>query len=930
MFTAKDLASGTMRKVEGRYKSLDATTDAASKNFSKNVGTMVAGMGLVAAGAVGIGVAVKAAGKFGEFDAALAKMQGRLGRTSEEMRELEERAVRAGIETQFSPTEAVQGLEELGAKGLNATDQMSALQGVLDLAAAGNLSVAQSASTVSAAMNVFGKTAEEATGVADSLLKVTSLTALSADDMELAMGNLSRGVSQTNQQFEEMLVLTGLVKNTGVDVSVASSSISSALLAVGKNSDKFRKLGIEVTKADGTFRSLTDIMADSQRILEEKFPDAADRAKGGLELFTKFGLTSFGAIMKQVNTGLKDANGNVVKGTAAVEAYIQQVRNAQKEGFGAQARAAKEATLPGQLTLLKGSLQTLAIEVGRAFSDVFLPIVSAIRGAVNAAITFIKNMPPGLKKLTAGIFVAVSALVGLAGAIIAGAGAFALIKTAVIAFAPVLLIAAKVIGIVVVAGLALIGIFKTLKMAFDENIGGFGKTISETFGKVKLFFEAVKQLTSGDGKLRGNVLQKLLAPANKGVLTMVQRFQQLRFRITKFVGGIKEGFMTVIRSAKPTFTALGEAVKELFAAFGFGSKGLELFTSKSEDYADTGRTFGRIIGEVARFIINGLTVAIRIGTGAVHGFKAAWKILGPILNVALTILMAVVKVFEFVLSAFVDVTEAGNKQGGMWDGLAKGIGYALGIYMAFKSAILIVRGAMLVYRATMAAVAIAQAAFGAIAGASSLAFLGPVGLVVAVGAAAYALGSWLDEMTGASDAIADWMADISGLTAELNKLDEAYRKTIKTRGQVRAFDSIDAAAKAAGMTTGEYIQQRSSEIAGEQTAQRLGLDQSEIARRLATGEDVYKELSQPKPPAAATDGQVSKADGEANKAKAAQRQTEDAFASALQRADNAGKPMKFEVKTYWDGQEVAKAVKKAQAGANADDFEVSTAVTGAF
>jgi len=82
IFTAKDLATGTMRKVEGRFSRLDATTSAASKSFTKNVGTMVAGLGIMTAGAIGVGTAFNLAGKYGTFEKGLAKV-GAITRATE-------------------------------------------------------------------------------------------------------------------------------------------------------------------------------------------------------------------------------------------------------------------------------------------------------------------------------------------------------------------------------------------------------------------------------------------------------------------------------------------------------------------------------------------------------------------------------------------------------------------------------------------------------------------------------------------------------------------------------------------------------------------------------------------------------------------------------------------------------------------------------
>lgn len=932
IFRATDMASPVMRKVEGGFKKMDGTTAAAGASMTKHMAGVAAGLGVAAVGAVGLALAFKSASAFGEFDAALAKVQGRLGASAEDMKILEDRAKRAGLETEFSPVEAVQGLEELTAKGLNATDAATALGGALNLAAAGQISVSAAANTVSAAMNVFGIEAARAGEVADKLLKVTSLTALSAGDMELAMGNLGRGVSQTNQEFEDMLVLTGLVKNTGVDVSVASSSISSALLALGKNAKQFRKLGIEVTDAKGEFKSLQEVMVDAEQVMAKKFPDAADRAAGSLKLFTKFGLTSFGAVMKQANTGLKDQNGNIIKGADAIANYIARVKGAK--GMGDAAMAAKENTLPGQLKLLQGSLQTLAIEFGRAFSDVFKPIVKGVKDFVNVLIDALAVIPGPVKKVVAALFVMASVILLVGGVVLALVSGVALLKMAFIAFMPPL--GALGVGIGIAAGvlLGLVAIFKTVKVGFDENIGGFGDAVKDVFGKVKLYFSAIGQLMSGDGKLRGGVLKKLLDPANSSIMRMVQRFQQARHRVSQFFTGLKEGAKGVLQAAGPTFKALGEAVKQLFAAFGFGAKGMELMTSKGDDFRAAGEGIGRIIGVIAKFLVAGLTVAIRIAVGALKGFTFFWDVLSFVMWPIIQIGTALIWVFSQLFAIFGDVAESGNKTGGAFDYIAKAMGFALGIWVAWRSAMIVGRALMLAYRGAMMLAAGAQFVFGL---ATSAALAPLLGLVAAF-AGGWALGAWLDDVLGLSQGLADLMGWLTGTTDEMKGLDAAYSRTVEIRGNISKFDGLEQAAKAAGMKTDAYADQRAEALVQDQAAKDLGLDKAEIKRRLLAGEGVYKErvVAGAEAPgvAAAFDaagaqdgasGIEAQKDGKLNAGDRGADAAREAFAGALEdhTAKQRGKSRttKQPIVVKLGDVEIASQLQEAQAALDAFNFE---------
>ena len=88
-----------------------------------------------------------------------------------------------GRTTKFTATEAAEGMSFLAMAGFEAEEVISAMPGVLDLAAAGNLNLARSADIVSNVMTGFGATADETQRFVDVLTKTfissnTNLTQL--------------------------------------------------------------------------------------------------------------------------------------------------------------------------------------------------------------------------------------------------------------------------------------------------------------------------------------------------------------------------------------------------------------------------------------------------------------------------------------------------------------------------------------------------------------------------------------------------------------------------------------------------------------------------------------------------------------------------------------------------------------------------------
>jgi hypothetical protein len=116
-------------------------------------------------------------------------------------RSLREAAINAGIETQFSPTEAIQGLTSLATAGQTAAQATRTLIPVLDLAAGslGQLGVASAAEAVVGTLNAYGMTADQAAGVTDRLLRITQLTNFQTRDFEAGLAKAAATGAVFNQ-----------------------------------------------------------------------------------------------------------------------------------------------------------------------------------------------------------------------------------------------------------------------------------------------------------------------------------------------------------------------------------------------------------------------------------------------------------------------------------------------------------------------------------------------------------------------------------------------------------------------------------------------------------------------------------------------------------------------------------------------------------
>lgn len=622
IFTARDAASAKFGRVSSSFGALDQRVAAGTASIKANLGKLKVAFGAFVVGAAALAGAFAIANPAGKFDQEIAKV-GAISRASAaDLKLLEGAALDAGLATQFSPKEAADGLGNLAAQGYNAQESMAALIPSLDLAAGGQISVAEATASTAAALKIFGLEVDQAGVTTDKLLRISNVTALQAKDLSLALGTVARGAGAAKQSIDEMLPSVGLVKNTGVDASVAASSVSSALLFMAKNADKFKKLGVNVADAQGRFRPFMDVVLDTEKALEGMTD--TKRVKTATELYGRFGLTAANAISGQLAKGVRNAKGELLQGADAVDFLRKSMQNAG--GAAAEFREKLLGNFEGQKTLLKGSLQTLAITIGQPFAQVLKPLVSGLVTLINGLIKLIKAIPAPIKKFAAGLFVAVAGILALVagGMVLKIVFGFVVVavKAAIAAFMalmaaawPVLL----VIGLVVGAVLA-------LRWAIKNNLGGIGDAFDRMWKRTKLAWQAVTQLIR-DGAFSGAVLEELNKVENAGIKEFAKSIFGIFHRIKRFFEGLAGAFNETVKPAidgiSDAFKFLVDEVGGLVAEIsGPAADGVRSFATTSSDSFHTfGAVVGSVFGAVARVVGFVFEVFVRFFGAIAWGLK---------------------------------------------------------------------------------------------------------------------------------------------------------------------------------------------------------------------------------------------------------------------------------------------------------------------
>lgn len=340
---------------------------------------------IVAAGGAAISVAAN-------FDDAMSQVQGALGDASADTEGLRQLALQLGSDTVFSATEAAQAMVELAKGGLTEADiKGGALAASMDLAAAGQLNLADAAETTVQMMGSFGLGAADATRIANALAGAANASSADVSDLTQAMSQCSAQASLAGWSLEDTAAALALFADHGVKGSDAGTSLKTMLQRLSAPTDQaadaMEAYGLEVRDSNGKMKDITGI-ADE---LTGKLGTLSD-AERDAALQTIFGSDASRAaaiLMQSGSEGLQKYIAATNDATAA-----ETMANAQK------------GELSWALENMGGAIESASI----AFGSALAPAITAVAGVIGNVAEAFASLPSGAQTAIAVVLALVAAV----------------------------------------------------------------------------------------------------------------------------------------------------------------------------------------------------------------------------------------------------------------------------------------------------------------------------------------------------------------------------------------------------------------------------------------------------------------------------------------------------------------------------------------
>ncbi|MEL7183332.1 MAG: phage tail tape measure protein [Pseudomonadota bacterium] len=363
--TAKDDTGAAFAGVKSNLRDVDGLFASLDTRLTRS-GASIAGWGgafslALAPITLAMGGGIRAAG---DFEASVNRLGAVSRANAGDLAALKDQARDLGSTTKFTAGEAADGMSFLAMAGFEANDILSATPGVLQLAAAANMDLADSADIVSNVLTGYGLAAEEV-GRANDVM-VATMTRSNTDLRQLGdafkyVGPVARAAGI---EIEFTSALLGKLGDAGIQGEMGGTALRGALTRLlnptREVQDALSSLGVSVTDASGALLPFDEVL----RRLEPH----ADDAGAMMQLFGQRAGPAMIALLSQGTEGIFELRTALEQAGGTAET----VANQQMQG------------LNGAMLSFSAAWEGLGIAIGES------GVLDALTSMVGVATDFVR------------------------------------------------------------------------------------------------------------------------------------------------------------------------------------------------------------------------------------------------------------------------------------------------------------------------------------------------------------------------------------------------------------------------------------------------------------------------------------------------------------------------------------------------------------
>lgn len=264
--TARELAAAANAAgiaTTGSMVAMDRAASKASKGIGRSFRSVrgyITTLGIPLAGAAIVR-------SFADFEKQMANVRAvgdPFGQTVSGMRRMRNEALSVGAQYGFTAKEVGQAESELAKAGLHTAQILGGtLTAALQLAAAGDITLANSAKYLSVIMTQFDRPAGDAVHIANRLAQAANATVSGVDEMATSLSYVGPQAHAAGMSLDDTIATLSVFNKAGLDADMAGTNLRGLLVSLTSPSHlaaaEIRGLGIELYDSTGKFKGIRNL-----------------------------------------------------------------------------------------------------------------------------------------------------------------------------------------------------------------------------------------------------------------------------------------------------------------------------------------------------------------------------------------------------------------------------------------------------------------------------------------------------------------------------------------------------------------------------------------------------------------------------------------------------------------------------------------------
>ena len=315
-----------------------------------------------------------------KFQDSMAKVKALSGATGEDFKMLEDTAKKFGESTVFSASECADALGYMALAGWDAQQSADGLPGVLNLAAASSMDLADASDLVTDYLTAFGLEADQAGRMADVLSYAQANSNTTTEMLGEAFKNCAVNAHNAGMTLEETTAILGRFADAGLKGSEGGTALNAIIRDMTQKMKngaiQIGQTKVQVQDANGNFRKMTDIIRDVDKATEGM--GDAQRTAALMTTFTADSIKGMGILC---NTGADN-----------IDKFTNELKNS--DGTAEDMANTLSSTLSGALKQLSSAWEGLQYDLGDTTG-----VLTKIVNGLTLLVRWIKSLPGPVKQV---------------------------------------------------------------------------------------------------------------------------------------------------------------------------------------------------------------------------------------------------------------------------------------------------------------------------------------------------------------------------------------------------------------------------------------------------------------------------------------------------------------------------------------------------